>query len=1419
MDASMDRQSSITEKHWICEWQGHFQRIRWRHILCLGFFYCIVFPPFSGKAEAQDTRPPRLLPSFGKGSPKPSSSSKKQNTRPPSEASRPQPKSIWCDPSSVKADQPGPCYFRRVMELPEVEKCFVELQCKSSVEVYFNGRRVRVNKLESGRVRLDLQSMVRPGRNVFAVKVADLGGSTPDFLAEFYFKPTTGNWRLVVSDEEWKATKAISSNWYMPTYSDENWAMAIESSASEDMSSIPSDEIAESKSSATRKSPADVSRPSAEPPVIVKDTTKAATTQTDDALSTEEDVPADSSSSRRRPSSPPKGPELTQVSAKSTAKESKESKESKVADPKAAEELKNRLKNRFTTIPGFTIEQIADPSIGSLIGMTFNEFGHIIASVEGGGLILLYDTDKDGIPDKTRDYCDLVQNVQGILALNGDVYVTGQGPDGLSGLYRLVDEDRNGQLETCEALAHFKGTPGEHGAHQIAFGPDGFLYVSIGNHARLDAPLDDYNAYNAPYEGDLVQPRFEDPGGHAMGVKAPGGTVIRYDLTTKKFSLVAGGIRNAFDLAFHPSGSLYLHDSDMEADIGAVWHRATGLFKIVEGGEFGWRSGWANWPDYYPDRLPTLTNTGRGSPTGIVVYNHFAFPARYHRAIFTADWSEGRIIALQIDGLDRGRVKAEDFVTGTPMNVTDVEVGPEGSLYFCTGGRGTEGGIYRVRWDGDLPDSVKNLGEGIARAIRQPQLYSAFARQSVAVLKRELGEGWDEQVLGVAFSEDNPAKYRLQAIDLMQLLGPVPTAEMLVELSTTANEQVRAKAARLMGLHPEDDIAKRRLKNMLQDTSPIARAAACEALIRTGAICDPSELQPMLGSDSREDRFLARRLLGNVPTAQWRDMLQDSNARVAINAALAFIAIDRDPDSCELVVRSMLRSARGFVSDSEFLDLLRAVQVALHVTKANPQDYANLKKFVEQEFPTGNSTINGELIRLATFLQSDLVAEGVAYLKTDNPIADRMLVAMHLPMIEHEWTSAERMTVLQFLESCLQEKTGGSYPLYVMKTSEAMSKFLTQHEALQILELGERYPNAALSALYKIPDQLTKEQIETLKKLDMSIDRAGLEADVFKRLKTGITAILSQQEEPSAMEHLRQRWRKSPDRRASIALAMSQRPDEANWDYLVRSMGVLDLFAVPDVCKALQEIDAATEDPEAIRQTILQGCRLIEANQDPSPTLKLLEYWTGETPEMPPNRENATAMSGWQSWFEHQYPNAPAAVLPSETAQPRWSLSFLDQFLNGEQGKTGSVERGGDVYVKARCSACHKMNGQGGGYGPDLTSLNRRFTRNEAIESILFPSHVISDQYATKKVLTRSGEVYVGVVVKTAKGIAVRVNENKEFVIPDEDIEELLPSKTSVMPVGLLDELTPTEIRDLMSFLGYVPSEKTAENKPGTVRR
>ena len=61
--------------------------------------------------------------------------------------------------------------------------------------------------------------------------------------------------------------------------------------------------------------------------------------------------------------------------------------------------------------------------------------------------------------------------------------------------------------------------------------------------------------------------------------------------------------------------------------------------------------------------------------------------------------------------------------------------------------------------------------------------------------------------------------------------------------------------------------------------------------------------------------------------------------------------------------------------------------------------------------------------------------------------------------------------------------------------------------------------------------------------------------------------------------------------------------------------------------------------------------------------------------------------------------------------------------------------------------------------------------------------------------------------------------ENKEIQVDENELVEVLASKVSAMPSGLLDSLTPTEIRDLLCFIGYLPQEQLAEEKPATVRR
>ena len=263
---------------------------------------------------------------------------------------------------------------------------------------------------------------------------------------------------------------------------------------------------------------------------------------------------------------------------------------------------------RFRISREFEVQRVIDPeTTGSVIAMAFNEFGQLIISQEGGPLLLIIDADKDDIVDSVRVYCDTVKNVQGILPLNGEVYVTADGPDG-NGLYCLSDKDRDGTLESTRLLFKFEGEMGEHGAHGVTLGPDGLLYIVVGNHS---APLKEYastSPHHGYYEGDLVGPRYEDPGGHAAGRKAPGGMIIRTDLQGESVELFAGGLRNVYDLAFSSEGELFIHDSDMESDQGTTWYRPTRVCHVIPGGELGCAVAGRNGPNILSTRCrPLLT--------------------------------------------------------------------------------------------------------------------------------------------------------------------------------------------------------------------------------------------------------------------------------------------------------------------------------------------------------------------------------------------------------------------------------------------------------------------------------------------------------------------------------------------------------------------------------------------------------------------------------------------------------------------------------------------------------------------------------------------------------------------------------------------------------------------------------------------
>lgn len=1075
----------------------------------------------------------------------------------------------------------------------------------------------------------------------------------------------------------------------------------------------------------------------------------------------------------------------------------------------AAEEVPQETE-RFQIQPGFAVQRLVDQKkAGSLIAMAFNEFGHIIASRENGPLLLIFDRDKDGVPEEVRIYCDQVESVQGILPLNGEVFVTGQGPEG-TGLYRLTDKDRNGTLEEVRRIVAFTGSPGEHGPHGLALGSDGMIYCTVGNHMQVDRVDSTGTTLRSSYEGDLV-PRYEDPGGHARGIKAPGGTIIRTDTEGRSVQRVAGGLRNAYDLVFHADGGLFVHDSDMESDVGATFYRETAFFEIAEGGEYGWRSGWSTWPNYYADRLPPVLETGRGSPSGAAVYDHFMYPVRYHNTLFLADWSEGRILNVRVKP-QGGTFNAESevFLQGQPLNVTDLAIGPDGSLHFCTGGRGTSGGIYRVTWNGTIPDRVKNLGTGVAAAIRQPQLDAAWTRQKLAGIKAELGSQWGELVAGVAYSDENPPHYRTRALDLMQLFGPVPSDDLLVDLSEAGNETVRAKATQLLGLHPGSK-SQKRLIELLEDGDARVRRLACEAMLRSDQLPTAGDLFPLLAEEDHSVRFAARRLLERIPVDQWRDdVLASADAKIAILGSMALVIADPTHPTALEVLAKMSKTIPEFLSDSEFIDLLRTCQLAITLGGVKPAEIQPLAKQIAEEFPAGEIRVNRELIRLAAALGSDaLKSRALDYLEGDAPMSERLHVGLYLRFLPTTWTPEQQFKLLRFYELAAVEEAGSSVPLYIMNATRDFGReVLNEKDARTILSQGKAWPNAALAALYKIPQPIDQETANVLRNLDTELHQdQAIVSDVYRRLRTGIIALLASSANEESFAYLRQIWREDPERRQGIALALSLNPDGDNWDYLVRSLNVLEGAAAGDVMKQLATVQVATDDPEALRQVIILGLRADLEGSDPRPATKLLSHWTGILDE----EGNSPSLEVWQQWYAKTYPERPSATLPSGSEDTRWDLEQLVTYLSSDQGKSGDPMEGKGVYQQATCVTCHRFGNVGESVGPDLTNISRRFTKREVLESILFPSHVISDQYMNRRVITLDGRAVVGLVADAGNGdVTVRNSANETTTIKADEIDQILPNASSIMPGNLLDPLSLKQISDLMAYLGVLPPLEVA---------
>jgi putative heme-binding domain-containing protein len=507
---------------------------------------------------------------------------------------------------------------------------------------------------------------------------------------------------------------------------------------------------------------------------------------------------------------------------------------------------------------GFQVELLRSAQDGedSWISMTFDDRGRIIVGLDSKGvarLTLGETVDFEKIEDSFR-HC------RGVLFAHNSLYVSATNS---KGFYRLRDTNGDDQFDEVKLLAamDYRSRYG-HGTNQIKLGPDNMIYVVNGNDVAFPEATSPNSAYHNPQNDWLV------PNPHDAGQDNRVGHILRTDPEGKKWEVIAGGFRNQVDVAFNADGELFTYDADMEWDAGLPWYRPTRVNHVVSGGEYGWRWGTGKWPPYYADSLPSTLDTGLGSPTGIEFGTDSNFPPSFQQKLFIADWQNGRILSVQMTPHGASYECTYDlFIEGGPLNVCDMTFGPDGCMYFITGGRGSQSGLYRVRYIGSAvstsqPESTSQTSIATtARALRHEleffhthqdsrvidlawsQLGNADAwlrnAARVAIERQDVGT-WRERAL----SEQDPTTAITALLALARVGSPNDQAQLLSSLAALPLERLShdelLAALRVYALtfirqgRPADatiHTIARRLDKMFPHTSSIVNQELCELLV------------------------------------------------------------------------------------------------------------------------------------------------------------------------------------------------------------------------------------------------------------------------------------------------------------------------------------------------------------------------------------------------------------------------------------------------------------------------------------------------------------------------------------------------------------------------------------------------------------
>jgi quinoprotein glucose dehydrogenase len=988
----------------------------------------------------------------------------------------------------------------------------------------------------------------------------------------------------------------------------------------------------------------------------------------------------------------------------------------------------------------------------AMVRKVFGEEGAKQLAIESEVVRLVEDRDGDGTADTSSVFAtgfnsELDGIASGVLARKGKVWFTN-----IPSLWLL--EETAGSAAPAKRTELLRGFGVRfnytgHDFHGLALGHDGKLYYSIGDRG--------------------IHVRSKE--GHDVALPDDG-AVFRSNLDGTEFEVFARGLRNPQELVFDEHGNLFTGDND--SDSGDLER----LVYVVEGGDSGWRVGYQHAPlgkggpwmreslwkprfDGQPAyMLPPICNIEDG-PSGLTYYPGTGLSPEYRGHFFITHF-KGSIARSGIqsytvrpDGATFAPTSSQVFIGG--VLATDVAFGPDGNAYVLDWVEGwpksRKGRIYKV---GPVkPDPA----QAAASAELAKMLATGFEKSDVPTLRRLLAH------------PDRRARLEAQLELVARGKPAIPVFKEVAE------DQVAAPLARLHAVwgltilgrsNPE---CAATLVSLLEDADPEVRAQSAKGLgdLRHGAAYE--KLVSKLEDVAPRVQFFAAQSLGKLKRAD------------ATTALLGLLRRNADKDTYirHAAVHALSQIGKSPALASAAKDASAAVRLGVLLTYRKLQD-AEIAQFLNDADPyvareaaiaINDEPVVGAYPALAAKLKSVNVA--------DEPFVLRAINA------NFRLGAAENARVLADFAS--RGDVSDAYRAEALLQLGLWAKVPQRDRIVGVYRpLPTRDATAVVGALTHVAPGL-------LKDAPQAVQLGTLAAIENLELKTLAGELLN-----------------------------VVRNEAASGEVRARALNILNTFNVQEVNAALAAADASTAP--ALRLAALQ----ILARRSPAQALPVIRRLATEGTE-------AEQQAAFLALARLELPETPQLLLVAldrlaagqihagaqvelldavekstdPAVQARWEKIKADWAAGPDplapyRGALagGDVGRGRRLFTDnpvLACIRCHKVNGDGGEAGPDLSLIGAQKSAEYLLESIIRPNAKIAEGFDVVTLHLKNGEFESGAVVRESPTeIVLKRADGSETKVDAQQVQERQAAPSS-MPEIYSQVMSRGELRDLMAYL------------------